>query len=111
MLELDEQLPNYELKLADGTVKSYDLLLLSYKLRALDGEEDPAKIREIINKVFEIEVDAFDAMRIVKDFTAFSEEHLEGPLKKVFGPELFSTISTGSVPEKSEPSNQQSSSV
>lgn len=110
MLELNEQLPNYELKLVTGEVKSFDLLLLSYKLRVLDGEEDPAEIREIINKVFEIEVDAFSAMCIIKDFTEFSEAHLEEPLKKVFGAELFSTISTGSAPEKSETLNQQSSS-
>lgn len=112
MLDLNEQpqLPNYELKLKDGSTKSHDLLLLSYKLRALDGEKDPAKIQEIVNEVFEIDVDALSAMIIIKDFTEFSEAHLEEPLKKVFGAELSSVITTGSAPENSENSNQQNTS-
>lgn len=112
MLDLNEQpqLPEYILKLRDGVTKSFDLLLLSYKLRVLDGEEDAAKIREIVNQVFEIDIDAFDAMVIIKDFTAFSAEHLEEPLKKVFGAELYSAISMDSAPKNSETSSQPSSS-
>lgn len=104
MLDLNEQpsLPRYELKLTAGEVKSFDLLLLSYELRALDGELDPTKIQVIVNKVFELDVDAFTAMVIIKDFTGFSEEHLEEPLKKVFGRELSLTTSTDSRPENSE---------
>lgn len=110
MLDLNEQpqIPKYELKLLDGTVKSYDPVLLSFELRALDGEKDPAKIQAIVNGVFAIDVDALAAMVIVKDFTAFSEEHLEGPLKKVFGAVPSSAISTGSAPENSENSSQPS---
>ena len=109
MLDLNEQphVPKYELKLRDGTTKSYDSVLLSYTLRALDGEEDPSKLQEIVNKALEIEVDAFEAMVIIKNFTEFSEKNLEEPLKKVFGAELSSAISTGSAPESSESSAQQ----
>jgi len=113
MLDLNEQprIPKYELKLDDGTVKSYDPVLLSYELRVLDGEKDPGKIRETVNKVFEIDIDTFEAMLIIKDITEFSAKHLEGPLKKVFGEELFSAISTGSPPENSANLPQQSISV
>lgn len=113
MFDLNEQpqLPSYELKLRDGSVKSFDPLLVSYKLRVLDEEVDPVKIQGIINKVFEIDVDAISAMLIVKDFTEFSEEHLEEPLKKVFGAEPFSATSTDSAPVNSENSNQPSTSV
>lgn len=112
MLDLNEQpsLPEYELKLKDGETKSFDTLLLSYKLQALDGEKNPEKIQEIINKAFEVNVDGFTALVILKDFTEFSEQHLEEPLKKVFGPELFSAISMGSRPKSSETSVQPSTS-
>ncbi|KKM14032.1 hypothetical protein LCGC14_1710250 [marine sediment metagenome] len=101
MLDLNEQpsLPNYELKLKDGTVKSYDSLILSYAMRALDGEANPTKIQETINQVFDIDVDAFAAMVIMNDFVIFAEAELEEPLKKVFGRELSSTITTASRPE------------
>ena len=112
MFDLNEQpsLPEYELKLKSGETKSFDTLLISYKLQALDGEKDPEKIQEIINKAFEVNVDSFTAMIILKDFTAFSEQHLEEPLKKVFGPELFSAISMGSRPKSSDDSVQPSTS-
>lgn len=101
MFDLSEQtqIPNYELKLRDGTHKSYDTVLLSYKLRSLDGEEDPAKLQEVVNTAFEIEVDALTAMLIIQNFTTFSDEHLEEPLKKVLGAEPSSTTSTVSRPE------------
>lgn len=104
MLDLNEQpkLPSYELKTPTGEIKSYDTLLISYALRVLDKEKDPAKIQELINKTFEIEVDAFTALTILQDFTEFAEANLEEPLKKVFGPELCSSISTGSRPTNSE---------
>ena len=112
MLDLNEQpdLPRFELKTLDGEVKSYDTLLISNQLRALDGEKDPAKIQEIINKVFEVNVDAWTTMIILKEFTTFAGEHLEEPLKKVFGQELSSAISMGSRPPSSETSVQQNSS-
>jgi len=104
MLDLNEQttVPRYELKLIGGETKSYDTLLLSYQLRTLDAEGDPAKICDVVNKIFEIEVDSFTALAILYDFTAFAETNLEEPLKKVFGRELFSTTSTDSRPEKVE---------
>lgn len=112
MLDLKEQpqLPNYELKLGDGTMKSYDSILVSYGLKDLDGVEDPAKVQEIVNRVFEIEVDALTSMIILRDFIKFEEEHLEEPLKKVFGRELFSVTSTVSRPPSSKPSAPENSS-
>jgi len=105
MLDLNDQLtpPRYELKLTDGEVKSYDSLLLSYGLRTLDAEGDPAKIQEVVNKLFDIDVDSFTTLNILNDFTTFAEETLEEPLKKVFGREFFSTTSTASRPENAEP--------
>lgn len=104
MLDLNEQptIPRYELKLADGATKSYDALLISYNLRTLDAEGDPAKIQQAVNQLFEIEVDSFAALAILYDFTAFAEEHLEEPLKKVFGRELSLTTSTASRPENTK---------
>lgn len=98
MLDLNEQpeISRFELKTIDGDVKSYDTLLISYQLKVLDTEKDPAKIHEIINKVFEINVDAWAAMIILKEFTEFAETNIEGPLKKVFGEQLCSAIFTGS---------------
>lgn len=112
MLDLNEQpsLPEYSLKLKGGETKSFDTLLLSYRLQALDGENDPEKIQGIINKAFEIDVDGFTAMIILKDFTGFADKHLEEPLKKVFGQELFSAISMGSRPKSSDDSVQPSTS-
>ncbi len=104
MLDLNEQetVPRYELKLTDGATKSYDTLLLSYQLRTLDAEGDPAKICDVVNKIFEIDVDSFAALAILYNFTTFAEENLEGPLKKVFGREPFSTTSTDSRPKNVE---------
>lgn len=113
MLDLNEQpkLSNYELKLLDGETKSYDTLLISYALRVLDVEKDPTEIQKVICQVFEVDVDAFTAMVILKDFTEFAEANLEGPLKKVFGEKLYSAISTGSPPENSKTSSQPSTSA
>jgi len=110
MLDLNEQpnLPRFELKMPDGEVKSYDTLLLSYQLKVLDEEKDPAKIHEFINKAFEINVDAWPAMIILKEFTEFAEKYLEEPLKKVFGEQLYSTISMGSPPENAKTSTPPS---
>jgi len=104
MLDLGAQttIPRYELKLKDGTTKSYDSLLLGYKLQDFEGEVDPEKIMEVINKLFDVDVDALAAIQILEDFTAFSIDHLEEPLKKVFGRELSSTTTTDSRPESSE---------
>ena len=112
MLDLNEQpaVPAYELKLINGEVKSYDTLLISFALRALDAESDPGVIQELVNKIFKINVDAWQAMIILEDFTNFAEANLEEPLKKVFGRELFSTSSMASRPQSSENSNQESSS-
>lgn len=109
MFDLNEQpkLPQYVLKLTDGETKSYDTLLISYQLRALDVEKDPAQIHEVICKVFEVKIEAWEAMLVLKDFTEFAEKNLEGPLKNVFGEKLYSAISTDSPHENLEPSSQQ----
>lgn len=112
MLDLNEQpkLPPFELKTTTGETKSYDTLLISYALRSLDAEQDPAAIQTTVNRVFEVDVDAWTAMVILKEFTDFAEEHLEEPLKKVFGRELYSATSTDSPQPSSKDSNPQSSS-
>ena len=104
MLDLNElpKLPRYEIKLADGTVKSYDSLLTVYSLQTIEGETEPLVIQSCVNKVFDLDVDAFTAIRILEDFTTFSEQNLEEPLKKVFGRELSSTTTMDSRPENSE---------
>jgi len=84
-LGVQQQLPRYELKLVDGTTKSYDSLLIGYKLQELEGETEPAKIRTFINELLSIEVDAIAAIQILDDFATFSSEFLEEPLKKVLG--------------------------
>ena len=113
MFDLNEQptLPRYELKVVGGGVKSYDAILVSFDLRVLDGERDPTKIREVVNRIFEVDVDALSAMSILQNFVEFEEAHLEEPLKKVFGAELFSTTSTGSRPENTENSEQPNTSA
>ena len=112
MLDLNEQpdVPRFELKLTDGETKSYDTLLTSFRLKALDAEKDPTKIQGVINGVFEINVDAWPAMIILKEFTEFAEKNLEEPLKKVFGEKLYSAISMASLPKNSETSDQPSTS-
>lgn len=112
MLDLNEQpeVVPFELKTKEGETKSYDTLLMSYRLRDLDAEQDPEAIQTVINKAFEINVNAWTAMVILKEFTEFAEKNLEGPLKKVFGLELYSVTSTGSPPQSSETSSPQSSS-
>lgn len=112
MLNLNEQpsLPKFELKTEKGEIKSYDTLLISYLLRDLDAEKDPTEIQRVVNKVFEVEVDSWMAMVILKEFTEFAEKNLEEPLKKVFGLELYSATSTDSHPESSESSSPPSSS-
>ena len=109
MFDLNEQpkLPQYGLKLKSGETKSYDTLLTSYSLRALDAEKDPVEIHKVICTVFEIEVDAWEAMLVLKDFTDFAEKNLEEPLKNVFGEQPFSAISTASPQKSIEPSSQQ----
>ena len=112
MFDLNEQpkLPRYELKTSSGETKSYDTLLTSYALRALDVEKDPARIHKVICEVFEIEIEAWEAMLVLKDFTEFAEKNLEEPLKNVFGEKLYSAISTDSPHENTEPSSQQTTS-
>lgn len=112
MLDFSTQpeIPNYEIKLRTGETKSYDGLILSFKLRALDGVQEPEQIQAIVNEVLEIDVTALDAMLILEDITGFAEKHLEGPLKKVLGREPSSTTSTVSRPKSSETSVQQNSS-
>ena len=98
MFDLSEQirLPRYELKLPDGVVKSYDPLLVGYKLQTIEGEVDPAKIQECINIIFEIDVEALTAIQILEDFAKFSTEHLEDTLKKVLGRESSSITTSAS---------------
>jgi len=112
MFDLNEQpkLPKYELKTSGGEIKSYDTLLISYALKALDEEKDPAKIHQVICKIFEIEIEGWEALLVLKDFTEFAEKHLEEPLKNVFGEKLFSATSTASPQKSTEPSNQQTTS-
>jgi len=105
-LDAQEKLPRYELKLPGGEIKSYDSLLIGFKLHSLEGETDPEKIRAHVNEVFELELDAFAAFQLLEDFTTFAEQNLEEPLKKVFGRESSSTIISDSRPENLTPSNQ-----
>ncbi len=108
MLDLDNPevvLPPYRLKV-DGKEKEYDSLLIGFKLRALfegKGEEDPEKIRDIIQEVLGIEksLSTFEACYILSDFKEFTVNTAEEPLKKVFGRSLFSDTTTDSAPEKS----------
>jgi len=112
MFDLNDQpeLPQYTLKLKSGEIKSCDTLLTSYALRALDVEKDPVEIHKVICAVFEIEVSAWEAMLVLKDFTEFAEKNLEEPLKNVFGEKLYSAISTDSPQKSTEPSSQQTTS-
>jgi len=109
MFDLNEQpkLPQYVLKLTDGETKSYDTLLISYQLSVLDKEKDPAKIHEVICRVFEVKIEAWEAMLVLNDFTKFADKNLEEPLKNVFGEQLYSAISTDSPQENSKTSSQQ----
>ncbi len=109
MLDLDNldpelELPSYVFKLKNKE-HEYDLLLLGYRLRVLEGIEDPAKILEVVKKEFALEdipLTTYEACLILSDFREFAEERADGPLKKVFGRSLFSDTTTASPPEKSE---------
>jgi len=100
MLDLSTlpKLPNYEFKLHDGTVRSYDALLIGYALRILEGEKEPQVIKAAVNKVLEIDVDAVTAIQILDDFTKFSAEFLEEPLKNALGREPSSSTTSDSGP-------------
>ena len=108
MFDLGTQttIPRYEVKLPNGETKSYDALLLGYKLRLLEGEDDPAKIQTCVNTAFEfeIELDSLASFQLLEDFTEFAAQHLEEPLKKVFGRESSSTSISDSRPKNVEPS-------
>ncbi len=110
MFDLNEQpkIPSFQLKTTDGVVKSYDTVLISYKLRVLDAEKDPAAIQTLVNNVFEINVETWETMLILKAFTEFAEKHLEEPLKKVFERELYSATSTDSHQQSSKISSPPS---
>lgn len=109
MLDLDNldpelQLPNYKIKVR-GEEKEYDILILGFALRILEGIEDPEKIREVVKKEFDLkekELTTFEACLILDDFKKFAQEKADGPLKKVFGRSLFSDTTTDSDPEKSK---------
>lgn len=104
MLDLNEQpqVPRYELKVGEVT-KSYDPIILGYALRDLkETETDPGVLQHKVNEVLEIDVDAFTAGIILKDFFEFAKRELEEPLKNVFGRELFSTTTSDSAPASSE---------
>ena len=103
MFDLSTQvvLPRYELKLASGETKSYDSLLVGYKLHTIEGETNPEKIQACVNAAFGIEIDALATFQLLEDFTSFSEQHLEEPLKKVLGRESSSTTTSDSRPENS----------
>lgn len=108
MLDLDHldpevTLPNYTLK-AQGQEHEYDMLAVGFKLRVLEGIEDPEKIREVVVKIFELGeplITTFEACLILEDFRTFTQK-FDGPLKKVFGRSLFSDTTTDSAPEKLE---------
>ncbi len=109
MLNLDEldpevTIPSYKLK-AGGKEHEYDVLSLGFRLRALEGIEDPEKIREVVKKEFDLKdvtLTTFEACLILDDFKKFAQENADEPLKKVFGRSLFSDTTTDSAPEKSE---------
>lgn len=104
MLDLTEQpvVPRYEVKLADGSIKSYDAVLVGFQLQKIEGVEDPGKIQTAVNAIFDIDVDGLTALVILDDFLTFSKEHLEEPLKNLSRREPSSTTSTDSRPENSE---------
>lgn len=104
MLDLTERppVPKYEIKLADGSVKSYDAAIAGYQLQKVEGVEDPAKIQNVVNAIFDIDVDALTALTVLDDFLTFSEAHLEEPLKNISRREPSSTTSTDSRPENSK---------
>lgn len=97
-LSTQPELPKYEVKLRDGSVKSYDTLNLSFELRQFEGETEPAKVRELVNRFFGVDVTAADAMLILNDFLEFAEKHIETSLKKVIGRVPSFDITTGSRP-------------
>jgi len=107
MLDLNAEdrvkIPEYKVKIAD-IERSFDALVLAYAMRSLEGVEDPTEICNVVRKALKLEetipLSTFDACAILKDFHEFSEEHLEEPLKKVFGRSLFSTTISDSPPTK-----------
>ena len=103
-LDPEVVLPSYKFKM-QGEEREYDMLAVGFRLRTLEGIEDPEKIREVVKKEFgldEVELSTFDACLILDDFRKFAQEEADGPLKKVFGRSLFSDTTTDSAPEKSE---------
>jgi len=105
MLNLDDPeiaLPEYKIKLK-GQERTFDVLVLGYRFRALEGIEDPEKVQQAVKYAMGLDVDIspFEACMILDDFRKFSREEADEPLKKVFGRSLFSGTTTNSVPQKS----------
>jgi len=100
MLNLDEdQIPDFEFT-HGGQVLRYDGVKLAYALRSLEkAAEDPEAIRETISKALGIDLSCFAALLVGVEFKKYIEENqLFEKLKNILGPELFSSITSDSIP-------------
>ena len=110
MLDLDAvaKPPPYELKIA-GATKQYDPIVLVYQMSSVAGVEDPVAIRDTVNRVFGLQLDAYQAALIAKDFGEYAKT-VDEYVKKDFGRSLFSAVPTENVPASSTDVPQNSNS-
>lgn len=99
-------LPSYKVKLKGETAeREFDVLVLGYRFRALEGVDDPEEILKVVKEAMElgeVVLTPFEACLILDDFKEFAKTEADEPLKKVFGRSLFSDTTTASAPQESE---------
>ena len=110
VLDLDApevKLPEYEIKF-DGKILKFDAMLFGFRLRVLEGTQDPGIVRDLLQKLLsennpEIrKLSTYEACLISADYAEFAEKTLSEPLKKVYAPAPSSTITTESAPQNLE---------
>ena len=106
MLNLaDLKLPDYELKTPAG-IHRYPVLETAYALDECQGEQNPAKLRTAVEKIFALpNITSYQATVVVQDFYKYLETtEVKEKLDEVFGQGLFSPTTSESAPETSKDS-------
>lgn len=77
-------IPDFEIKVAEGDVRVFDALQLFYYFKELDGVQDVIAIRDLVNEKLQIKVTGAIALTILTSLTQHVEKYGEA-LKNVLG--------------------------